>query len=687
VTAALTAPPPATHEERPPVEAATPRARWERPALGGLLVATAVLYLWDLGDSGWANAFYAAAAQAGSQSWKAFFFGSFDAANAITVDKTPASLWVMALSARIFGVNSWSLLVPQALMGVGTVALVWATVRRWFPPGAALLAGAVTALTPVAVLMFRFDNPDALLVLLLAGAAYAVVRALERGGTRWLVLAGVLVGFGFLSKMLQAFLVVPAFALVYLVAAPTPLRRRLVDLVLAGVAMVAASAWWVAIVELWPASSRPYIGGSQDNSILELIMGYNGLGRLTGDEVGSVGGGGGQGGMWGETGITRLFDAEIGGQVAWLVPAALIAMGAMLWLAGRAPRTDRLRSAALLWGGWLLFTGLTFSFMAGIFHAYYTVALAPAIGALVGIGGGELWQRRDDLAARVVLAAGVGVTAIWSYVLLNRTPDWMPGLRAVVALAGAAAVVALLLPLAKRRVALAAAGLGLVAVLLGPASYAVATAAGPHSGSIPSAGPSAAGQLGRGGPGGMRGPGGQNGAGPGGFAPPGGFGGQGQAQGGTGVTPPQGGFGGNGGGPGGGGGAGGLLNASTPSAELTQTLLQDADSYTWVAAAVGSQTASGYQLATGKPVISIGGFNGTDPAPTLEQFQQWVAEGKVHYFIGGGGFGGRAGGGGQNGGSSESSEISAWVQETFTSTTVGGVTLYDLSASSTGPAA
>ena len=684
-THATEAPPAVRHEEDAAAPPPRPARRRELGALGALLAATAVLYLWDLGASGWANAYYAAAAQAGSESWKALFFGSFDAANAITVDKTPASLWVMALSMRIFGVSSWSLLVPQALMGVATVALVWVTVRRWFSPAAALVAGAAMAVTPVAALMFRFDNPDALLVLLLTGAAYAVVRAVERGGARWLMLAGALVGFAFLAKMLQAFLVVPAFALVYLVAAPNPLRTRLLHLVGAGVAMVAASAWWVAIVELWPASSRPYIGGSQGNSVLELVIGYNGLGRLTGDEVGSVGGGGGPagGGGWGETGIGRMFNGEIGGQVAWLLPAALILLVAAFWLAGRAPRTDRLRAAALLWGGWLVVTGAVFSLMAGIFHAYYTVALAPAIAALVGIGAGELWRRRGALAPRVVLAATVAVTAAWSHVLLDRTPDWHPWVRVAVVLAGVAAVLGLLVPLARQRIAVAAAGLGLIAALLGPASYAVATAAQPHTGSIPSAGPAGASQPG--GPGGMRGQGGPGGQG--------GFGGQGGPGGQQGFQPPQGmpGGGGNatdggpGGGPGGGGGAGGLLDASTPSAELTAALLQDADAYTWVAAAVGSQSASGYQLATGEPVMAIGGFNGTDPAPTLAQFRQWVAEGEVHWFVGsGGGFGG--GRGGANGGSSASSEIAAWVQENFEATTVDGVTLYDLSAGSTGSA-
>ncbi|HET9008475.1 MAG TPA: glycosyltransferase family 39 protein, partial [Actinomycetes bacterium] len=312
---------------------------WARPALLGLLAATALLYLWALSASGWANDFYSAAAQAASRSWKAFFFGSSDASNFITVDKPPAALWVMGLSARLFGVGAWSLLAPQALMGVATVALLYATVRRWFGPAAGLLAGAVTALTPVATLIFRFNNPDALLTLLLVAGAYAVVRALEDGATRWLVLAGACVGLGFLAKQLQALLVVPAFALVYLAAAPGSLGRRLGQLAAAGAAMVASAGWWVAIVELLPASARPYIGGSQTNSILELTFGYNGLGRLTGDETGSVGGG--PGGGWGQTGWTRMFGAEVGGQVAWLLPAALLLLAAGLWLTRRAPRTNR----------------------------------------------------------------------------------------------------------------------------------------------------------------------------------------------------------------------------------------------------------------------------------------------------------------------------------------------------------
>src|SRR5262249_3648600 len=274
------------------------------------------------------------------------------------------------------------------------VGLLYATVRRRFSAPAALLAGAVFALTPVAALMFRFNNPDALLTLLLVAAAYAVTRSLEDARTAWLLLAGVLVGLGFLTNMLQAFLVVPGFAAVSLLAGPTTLGRRVAQLLAGGAAMLLAAAWWVATVALWPASSRPYIGGSQSNSILELIFGYNGVGRITGDETGSVIGGrtfGTRtrprgGGMWGPAGATPPVGGEMGTQLACLIPAALVMGGAALWGLRRRPRTDGRRAAVVLWGSWLVVTGLVFSLAKGIIHPYYNVVLAPAIGALVGIG-------------------------------------------------------------------------------------------------------------------------------------------------------------------------------------------------------------------------------------------------------------------------------------------------------------
>ena len=452
-----------------PTAAAPLRPRWELPSLAVLLIGTAAFYLWNLSASVWANSFYAAAVQAGTQNWTAFFFGSLDSANAITVDKPPASLWVMALSGRIFGFSSWSMLAPQALMAVGAVALLWATVRRVAGPAAGLLAGAVLALTPVAVMMFKFNNPDALLVLLMVAAAWATTHAVEKASTRWLVLAGVFIGFGFLTKMLQAFLVVPGLAAAYLWAAPTALWHRIRQLLAAGVAIVVSAGWWLVAVALWPVDSRPYIGGSTDNSPLELAFGYNGLGRIFGGQGNGGGrrgaempgglpggteaavggmppGGGGMGGFGGQAGLTRLFNTEIGGQISWLLPAALILLVAALWFTRRAPRTDRVRAALLVWGGWTLVTALVFSLMAGTFHAYYTVALAPGIAALVAVGGREAWLVRGTWAGRGVLAVTAATTAVWAWVLLGRSTTFLPWLRWVVLVVGVVAAVGLLIP-------------------------------------------------------------------------------------------------------------------------------------------------------------------------------------------------------------------------------------------------
>lgn len=671
-------------------------AAWERPALLGLLALTAALYLWDLGASGWANSFYSAAVQAGSVNWEAFFYGSSDAANSITVDKPPASLWIMALSVRIFGLSSWSILVPEALMGVVTVALVYCIVRRNFSARTSLLAGGVLAITPVAALMFRFNNPDALLVLLLTAATYFTLRGIESGRLRWVVWAGVAVGFGFLTKQLQAFLILPVLAGVYLAVAPISLRKRFGHLFAALGAVIVSAGWWVAIVELVPASMRPYIGGSQTNSFLELTFGYNGLGRLTGNETGSVtGGGAGAGagaGMWGATGILRLFENEIGGQIAWLIPAALVIFVAALVLARHAKRTDARRATLLLFGGWLSVTALAFSFMAGIFHAYYTVALAPALAGVVAIGAGAVWAARERLWVRILSAVTVLGTAVWAYVLLTRADTWLPWLKFVIVALAVVAAVLLVIPQRGRMLAAVTMSVALTSTLLAPAAYSLETVTTPHSGSIVTAGPAVAGAMGGlgGRPGGAPGAqGGAPGGAPGGAGGPagnGGFGGRGQApaQGATGGTTTGGtaiggtATGGTAGArPGGAGGAGGLLDSGTVSAAVKALLLKNAGSYEWVAAAVGSNSAAGYQLATGEAVMPIGGFNGSDPSPTLAEFKEDVAAGKIHYFIAGG-VGGQA-----NGGSKASSSIASWVEQNFTATTVGGVTLYDVSSGST----
>ncbi|MFD7712945.1 ArnT family glycosyltransferase [Streptomyces sp. NPDC059786] len=685
--------------------------RWARPALLALLLVTGVLYLYDLSASGYANSFYSAAVQAGSESWKAFFFGSSDAANSITVDKPPAALWPMALSVRIFGLSSWAILVPEVLMAVATAGVLYAALRRRFGPAAGLIAGAVFALTPVAALMFRFNNPDALLALLMTVTVYCVVRALEDGRTKWLVWAGVAVGFAFLAKTLQAFLILPPLAVLYAVCAPVKVKKRFAQLGLSALAMVVAGGWWVAIVELWPASSRPYIGGSQNNSFLELTFGYNGLGRINGEETGSVGGGGGGGtGQWGETGWDRMFNSEIGSQISWLLPAALILLVAGLVLTRKAARTDLVRGSFLAWGGSLLMTTLVFSYMAGIFHQYYTVALAPYIAAVVGMGAVALWRERSRLWVSLTLAAAVTATAAWGYVLLNRTPDYLPWLKWLVLIGGLTGALGLIfVTRLSRQLALAVVGLSLAASVAGPTAYTLSTLNTGHTGSIVTAGPSGASMMGGGGRGGGPGGGGFPGGGGqnqqgggnsqqgGGMGQPptggngGGFPGGGQNQQGGGSSQQgngqsqgngqgqgngqnqQGGMGGPMGEGGmGGGGMGGLLNGATVSSKAKKLLTADSDDYTWVAASIGSQNAASYQLATGKPVMAIGGFNGTDPSPTLAQFKKYVKEGKIHYFIGGGSMGG----GSSDSGSS--SQITSWVEKNFKEVTVGSATFYDL---------
>ncbi|MEU8652834.1 glycosyltransferase family 39 protein [Streptomyces sp. NPDC048737] len=667
--------------------------RWARPALLGLLLATCALYLYNLSASGYANSFYSAAVQAGSQSWKAFFFGSLDSANAITVDKPPAALWPMALSVRIFGLNSWAILVPEVLMGVGSVAVVYASVRRRFSPASGLIAGAVLALTPVAALMFRFNNPDAMLALLMTTACYLVVRALEDGRTKWLVWAGAAIGFAFLAKTLQAFLILPPLAIVYAVCAPVPLRRRFSQLALATAALVVSGGWWVAVVELWPASSRPYIGGSQNNSFLELTFGYNGLGRLSGDETGSVGGGGGGGtGQWGETGWDRMFNSEIGAQISWLLPAALILLVAGLVATRGRRRTSVTRGAFLVWGGSLLITTVVFSYMAGIFHQYYTIALAPYLAAVIGMGAGLLWERRSGIRASLTLAAASVAAAAWGYVLLDRTPDHLPWLKWLVLVGGLTGALGLVFAgRLTRRLALAAAAVSMVAALAGPTAYTLSTVNSAHTGSIPTAGPAGASMMGggRGGPGGggafgglpgQQGQGRQNGGFPGGGLPGqqngnGGTQGQGQGQG---RTAPGGQT--DGGGPaGGGGGMGGLINGATVTDEAKKLLDTDSDKYTWAAAAIGAQNAASYQLATGDPVMAIGGFNGTDPSPTLAQFKQYVADGMIHYFISSGSGGGMGGSG-----DGTSAQITEWVEASFKQVTVGSTTFYDLTGEAAG---
>ncbi|WP_254786998.1 glycosyltransferase family 39 protein [Curtobacterium sp. MCBA15_001] len=698
------------HPSEPTRRRAVPRlflgertdARWLRPAFWLLLVVTAVVYCWDIGMSGYANSFYAAAVQAGTKSWEAFFFGSLDSSNFITVDKPPASLWVMVLSARLFGFSSTSLLLPQALMAVGSVALVWGTVRRTLARTGsttanvgALLAGFVVAATPAAALMFRFDNPDALLVMLMTAGAYCTVRALPRGSWRWIALAGVALGFAFLTKMLQGLLVLPAFGLVSLVAARTTWPKRIVGLLIAAGSLVVAAGWWVLAVALWPASARPYIGGSTNNTVLDLVFGYNGLGRIFGGSGNGGGGGGGTTGgtagssFGGSTGLDRLFSSEMGLEVSWLLPAALVALVLGLVVIGRRHLADPARAGLVLWGGWLLVTGLVFSYMSGTIHPYYTVALVPAIAGLVGTGGALLWNARNRMTGRLGLAAMIGSTAFWGWCLLNENPTWLPWLRWVMLAGGllsAIAVVVGSVPSLRKLVAVGVLA-GTLFGLTGTTASALATTTVAHSGSIPSVGPSGSsgGGMGGGMPGGSGEPGGTTSgsdsdrsdstdsgsqAGPGG-TPPGGTSGtapDGTAPDGTtedgtsgsesGTSLPS------------GGGIGGGEGASTSSA-LTKLLAATATK--WAAAVNGSQSAAQLELDSDTAVMAIGGWS-SDPTPTLAEFQADVAAGDISYYIASGN------GGGMGGGSSTASAIQEWVAANYASSTVGGQTVYDLTS-------
>ncbi|AMM22566.1 glycosyl transferase [Frondihabitans sp. PAMC 28766] len=672
-----------------------------RPSLWGLLVLTALLYLVDLSASGTANSFYAAAVQAGAKSWKAMFFGSLDSSNFITVDKPPASLWLMGLSARLFGFSSWSLLLPQALEGVASVLLVFLAVRRTLVMLGArlaatggLLAGLALAFTPAAALMFRFDNPDALLVMLMSLAGYFTVRALPRASGKWLAAAGLVLGFAFLTKMLQGLLVAPAFALVYLLAAPASWWRRILHVLGAVAGVVVGAGWWVAAVALWPADARPYIGGSTNNSVLQLAFGYNGLGRFFGSGSGNGGGGGAGGGgaagssFGGSTGLTRLFSSEMGLEISWLLPAALVLMVLGIVVVGRRPRTDLVRAGFVMQGAWLAVTGLVFSYTSGTIHPYYTVALAPAIAGLVGTGGVVLWQARATWLGRLGLAVAVAVTGAWAFHLLGANASWLPWLRWVV-LVGAI-LSALLFVVgsiaAWRRLTLVGALAGALFALSGSGAYAIATASVGHTGSIPSVGSTSTsgfggggGGVGGGGFGGGSGGPGRSSAAAGGAASeesgssgtkPSGTRPSGTRPSGTGGTSPTGSRDTSSEAartaPTGGGGG------TTSSAALTKLL--EASTARWAAAVDNDQSAATLELSSDTAVMAIGGWS-DDPTPTLAQFEASVKAGDIGYYV-------SSGTGGGMGGSSSStaSKIAAWVESHYTAKTVGGSTVYALSS-------
>ncbi|MBV9091156.1 MAG: glycosyltransferase family 39 protein [Mycobacteriaceae bacterium] len=579
------------------------------------------------------NQFYAAAAQAGSKNWEALLFGSLDPHNFITVDKPPVSQWVMGLSGQLFGFGSASMLIPQALMAVAAVALLYGAVSRVSGPRAGLLAGAALALTPVAALMFRFNNPDAVMVLLMTAAAYCTVRALARASITWMAWAGVALGLAFLAKMMEGLMVAPALALAYLIAAPTSFRRRLLHLGAGLIALIVAAGWFVLVTLWWPGSSRPYIAGSTDNNFMNLVLGYNGFSRVLGHNHGfgnqdrgvigeaagnqvMTGNHGGFGGFGGNQtpGLARLFSGEFGFEVGWLLPAALLAILLVLLGRGRAPRTDLVRAAVMVFGGWIVVDGLVLCFMSGMIHPYYCLSIAPAVAAMFAIGVQQMWHRRATRLGRAGLASMLLITGLWSFWLLRRNADWLPALRwIIVALVVVATITLLVTAAARPRVALASFAIALMGAFAGSVGYTIATIGQPHTGGGPAVGPPSS-------------------------QPAKGHGGWGQME---------------------------------DNHQLDEMLA--ATDTEWSAAIDRSAAAAGLELSSNTAVMAIGGFSGRDPVPTLDQFVDDVHHHRIGYYIVEDTHGhGLWGGGGHQ-------DIATWVRQNYAATKIGSATVYDLS--------
>ncbi|MEU1475803.1 glycosyltransferase family 39 protein [Streptomyces sp. NPDC005760] len=670
----------------PPVPIAAPpdkTPRWSLPALLAILALAGVLYGWNLSGNS-LNSFYSAAVYSGTQSWKAWFFGSLDAGNFLTVDKPPFALMVMGLSCRVFGFGTWQMMAPEIAAALGTIWILHTSVKRVFGHAAAAIAALVLALTPITVAINRDNNPDTILVLLMAGGAALALRAVRTDRLLPLLGSAVLFGLAFNTKMLQGYIALPAVFAVYVYASRLGWRKKAVNLALAAVALAVSSFWWATAVSLVPADDRPYIGGSTDGSAWNLIMGYNGLGRVLGGE-GNGGGGGGGATFAGSAGIGRMFNDVLGGQISWLIPFAFLALVAGLVLCGRAPRTDPARAALVMWGGWLVLHYLTFAMAEGTMHPYYTTALAPGIAALTGAGGVMMFRafRRGDARWSWVLPAGLAVTGVWAIVLLRRATGWNTWLWPVVGVVMVLAVVGLFVfrtagSGTRARLLGVSVAAAIVAALAGPTAYAASPAfsatTGGMGGTNPTAGPSTGGGMG--GPGGGRGgfggngPGGgqggtQQGGRAGGEFPDGGGGAERMQPGGGDGELPQGGAPGgtNGAGtaPGGTGNAagrpGGGMGGSVDSA-LISYLEKHQDGAKWLLAVSNSQSAGQLILSTHKPVISMWGFTGTDQAMTLARLKELVRKGELHYI--------QLGGGGMGGNSGLSQEITAWVQKNGT---------------------
>jgi len=623
-----------------------------RFALGGILLISVVMNFYQLGKNGFGS-YYPAAIRSMLDNWHNFFFVAYDPGGFVSIDKPPVGFWLEAASAKIFGFNSVSILLPQALAGVLSVWLLYYLVRRHFGVIAGLLAALALALNPISILTNRNVTIDSTLTLVLLLGAWTVLKAAETGRLRWLLLTAFIVGIGFNIKTLEAYVVVPAYGLLYLLAAPHRLRKRIGHLALAGVLLLAISLSWVVAVDLTPASQRPYVGSTQDNSELSLALGYNGIQRLLGSfggfgggssanrapngtppsgntgrtgtsstpgnggstntggigagqqrPSGGSGGGGGAGGLFdiGTPGPLRLFTQPLAGQIAWLLPFALLGAVALAWQRRPRLQSDRKQQSLVLWGMWLLTMGIFFS-VATFFHQYYFTVMAPAIAALFGIGVVTMWQdyRRGGWRGWLLPIALVATVAEQVYIL-SQYPTWGQRLIPPLVVLGVIAVGALLIARIAPRLHLRAPGrrflvpaltAGVLVLLLAPTAWAA----------IPILTSTQADTL-------VAGP--------------------------TQTTS----FGGNVGG-------GQSANASSDAA-LIRYLEANQGTAKYLVAVLNSKGADAIILATNKPVMTLGGFSGTDPILTTSQLAALVKSGQVKYFLINGSGGGGAGGGSQS---------------------------------------
>jgi 4-amino-4-deoxy-L-arabinose transferase-like glycosyltransferase len=689
--ATATAPATATTESGITHAGATDRARTRslprpRPELLGLMVLTAVLNLWALSQNGWANQYYSATVRSMTSSWHNFLYGSFDVAGVMTVDKPPLALWVQAASAKLFGFNSLSLLVPQALMGIAAVALVYDLTRRVFGRPAGFVAGLALATTPITVAISRHNNPDALLVLCCVAALWFVVRGLQDGRTRWIVLAGVAIGLGFEAKMAAALIVAPGLYAAWLWVAPRGFATAVRQTFASVAALIAVGAAWPLLIALTPASQRPWISGTSDNSIWSLIAGYNGVGRLSGQAGGpggmAGGGGGGAGGAFGgPAGVLRLFDYTLGAQAGWLIGFALVG-GIGILAASRLRRSDARTGWLIASGGAFLGCAAAFSSAKGIFHPYYVSQLAPFTAVLVGGGAGFLLGR--DNLARVLAPLAVALGAAGELLVLHNTagsPSWAPPLVVVGAVAAAAALAATRSGRA-RMVALAVA---LAALFAAPTSWAAQTIGHATNGTFPAGGPASSGF---GGPGG----GGPGGGGPGGGPGNGRFGAR--PNGARAGGPPPGALPGNAGAqamapPGGQGTNPGARAGGGPfgmGSESLTAVLAYVKAHGGGTIGVSSQTtASGAIIDSGAKVAGLGGFSGRESEVSVAWLADAVRDDRIRWVLADSG-----GGMGQDG-RTGSSTVMAAVAKTCKAVTVSSsgtsATLYDCQGSAAALAA